>query len=114
MRAHRAIGQVRAAHGVEMQRAHLWKVSMLIHADLVLLLDPPAVHLTWQVTYGSRESIGSGGMAAGTPCTAWLQESRRPAVLPRVPAKPGTRSSSNAFDFLSRIFTVAAASLLPL
>ena len=67
MRAHRAIGQVRAAHGVEMQRAHLWKVSMLTHADVVPLLDPPAVHRTWQVTCESRESIGSGGMAAGTP-----------------------------------------------
>ena len=58
---------MRAAHGVETQPAHMRMVSMLAHADGMPVLDPPAVHPTWQVTHGPRESIGSGGMAAGTP-----------------------------------------------
>ena len=61
---HRAIGHVRAAHSVETQPAHMRMVSMLAHADGMPVLDPPAVHPTWQVTYGSRESIGSRVVAS--------------------------------------------------
>ena len=43
---HRAIGHVRAAHGVETQPAHMRMVSMLAHADGMPVLDPPAVHPT--------------------------------------------------------------------
>ena len=82
MRVHRAIGEVRAVHGVEMQPAHLWMVSMLAHVDIMPLLDPPAVRPTWQDTHGSRESIGSGGRAAGTPWQKLLYAAAFPGKLP--------------------------------
>ena len=43
---HWAIGDVRTAHGVETQPAHMRMVSMLAHADGMPDLDPPAVHPT--------------------------------------------------------------------
>ena len=43
---HWAIGDVRTAHGVETQPAHMRMVSMLAHADGMPVLDPPAVHPT--------------------------------------------------------------------
>ena len=89
---------------------------MLNHADVVPLLGPPAIHRTWQVTSESRESIGSGGMAASALDQHGCQRAGDRRCCPGCLPNRRTRSSSNAFDFLSRIFTVAgpAVRCLPL